>query len=71
MLLDELLDGHPERFEEQFGISKHAFRLLSRELRLFSGLADQRQVTADEQLATFLYFARTGSKTRILQERFQ
>lgn len=71
MWLDELLAGHPERFDEQFGMSKHAFRLLSHELQLYSGLTDRRHVTADEQLATFLYFARTGSSTRILQERFQ
>ena len=37
MWLDELLAGHPERFNEQFGTSKHAFQLLSRELQLHSG----------------------------------
>ena len=71
MWLDELLAGHPERFKEQFGMSKGAFQSLSRELQLHSGLANRRHVTADEQLATFLYIARTGSSTRILQERFQ
>ena len=71
MWLDELLAGHPERFSKQFGMSKFAFHLLSRELQLHSGLANQRHITADEQLATFLYIARTGSSTRILQERFQ
>ena len=40
MWLDELLVGHLERFKEQFGMSKHAFQLLSRELQLQSGLAD-------------------------------
>ena len=71
MWLDELLVGHPERFVEQFGMSKRAFQLLSRELQLHSGLTDRRHVTADEQLATFLYIARTGSSTRTLQEHFQ
>ena len=71
MWLDELLVGHPERFREQFGMSKHAFQLLSRELQLCGRLVNRRHVTVDEQLATFLYFARTGSSTRILQERFQ
>ncbi|KAJ7083291.1 hypothetical protein B0H15DRAFT_753796, partial [Mycena belliarum] len=28
-------------------------------------------VSADEKLATFLYFARTGASSRMLQERFQ
>ena len=71
MWLDELLAGHPERFSEQFGMSKYAFQLLSRELQLHSGLTDRRHITADEQLATFLYIVRTGSSTRILQECFQ
>jgi hypothetical protein len=71
MWLDELQAGHPERFSEQFGMSKHTFHLLSCELKLHSGLRNRRYVSAEEQLATFLYFARTGSSTRILQERFQ
>lgn len=71
MWLDELLAGHPERFREQFGMSKYAFQVLSRELQLHGGLVNRRHVMADEQLATFLYIARTGSSTRILQERFQ
>jgi hypothetical protein len=71
MWLDELMAGHPERFREQFGMTKHTFRLLSRELQLHSGLVDRRYVTADEQLMIFLYAARTGSSMRILRERFQ
>ena len=71
MWLDELLAGHPKRFKEQFGMTKDTFRLLSRELQLHCRLANRRHVTADEQLATFLYLARTGSSTRVLQERFQ
>ena len=71
MWLDELLAGLPERFKEQFGMSKYAFQQLSRELQLYSGLTNRRHVTADEQLATFLYIKWTGSSTRILQEHFQ
>ena len=71
MWLDELLAGHPERFKEQFRMSKSAFQRLSREPQLHSGLTDRRQVTADEQLVTLLYIARTGSSVRVLQERFQ
>jgi hypothetical protein len=71
MWFNELMAGHPERFHEQFGMTKHTFRRLSHELQLDSGLVDRRYVTADEQLATFLYAARTGSSTRVLQERFQ
>ena len=70
-VVDELLAGLPERFKEQFGMSKYAFQQLSRELQLYSGLTNRRDVTADEQLVTFLYIAWTGSSTRILQEHFQ
>ena len=52
-------------------MSKSAFQRLSREPQLHSGLTDRRQVTADEQLVTLLYIARTGSSMRVLQERFQ
>ena len=45
MWLDELLVGHPGRFREQFGMSRSAFQLLSRELQLHSGLVDRRHVT--------------------------
>ncbi|TFK59920.1 hypothetical protein BDN72DRAFT_729736, partial [Pluteus cervinus] len=53
--LDELLDGHPQRFREQLGISQEAFRTLSRDLQVNYGHHDSRFVTADEQIAIFLY----------------
>jgi hypothetical protein len=69
--LEELLTGHPERFREQLGLAHHVFRKLSQVLQESHGLRDSRHVSADEQLAIFLHFARTGSSSRMLQERFQ
>jgi len=69
--LDELLQGHPLRFHEQMGMGRHVFRQLSQELQLHNGLQNSKHVTADEQLAIFIYLARTGQSSRMLQERFQ
>ncbi|CAK5266818.1 unnamed protein product [Mycena citricolor] len=69
--LDEIFHGHVERFLSQMGLAKEAFRRLSYELQITYGLHATKHVTADEKLATFLYFARTGSSSRLLQERFQ
>ncbi|KAG7088644.1 hypothetical protein E1B28_012616 [Marasmius oreades] len=59
--LDELLKGHPLRFQQQLGVTKEVFCQLLLELQLFYSLTDSKYVTADEQLAMFLYFASTGS----------
>jgi hypothetical protein len=67
--LQELLNGHFERFQEQLGLSRHAFRKLSHELQQDHGLKDSRHITADEQLAIFLYFARHGSTSRLSRLR--
>jgi hypothetical protein len=61
----------PVRMDEQLGVTKHLFRQLSKELRAKHGLSDGKYVSANEQLAIFLHFARTGASSRMLQERFQ
>ena len=68
--LDELLSGHPQRFYDSMGMNKHVFRALLGEL-IKIGLHDTRYVTAEEQLAIFLYLAVTGLAQRHLEERFQ
>ena len=68
--LDELLAGHPQRFYDGMGMNKHVFRALLRELIKY-GLHDTRYVSAEEQLAIFLYLAVTGLPQRHLEERFQ
>lgn len=69
--LDELITGHHRRFQDAFGMAKHVFLQLTIELQLFHGLRPSKHVSANEKLATFLHMARTGSNTRMLQERFQ
>jgi hypothetical protein len=56
---------------EQLGMVKHVFRKLCAELQLQHGLSDGKYVSAEEKLAIFLHFARTGASSRMLQERFQ
>ncbi|KAF9470916.1 hypothetical protein BDN70DRAFT_768772, partial [Pholiota conissans] len=52
--LNELLNS-PTRIQEQLGLARHVFRQLSRELQEFHGLCDSKYISADEQLAIFLY----------------
>ena len=65
------LFSSPVRMYEQLGMAKHVFRLLCTELQMLHGLSDSKYVSTEEKLAIFLYFARTGASSRMLQERFQ
>lgn len=69
--LQELLNGHPVRFHDTIGMSKHVFWKLLHELRVYAGLEDSKHVTKEEQLAIFLYLCRTGAVTRDVRECFQ
>ncbi|KAF4610218.1 hypothetical protein D9613_010342 [Agrocybe pediades] len=66
----EILDC-PVRVMEQLGMARHVFFKLLKQLQQSHGLSDSRYVSAMEKLAIFLHFARTGSSSRMLQERFQ
>ncbi|KAF9231993.1 hypothetical protein BU15DRAFT_12780, partial [Melanogaster broomeanus] len=46
--VDELLDGHPERFHEEMGLNKHVFRSLLKELKARSQFGASRHVSASE-----------------------
>jgi hypothetical protein len=52
-------------------MAQHVFLRLLFELQAFSGLVNTKFVSAEEKLAIFLHFARTGCSSRNLQERFQ
>ena len=65
------LYSSPVRMYEQLGMAKHVFRKLCAELKLQHGLSDSKYIFAEEKLAIFLHFARTGASSRMLQERFQ
>jgi hypothetical protein len=69
--LTELINGHPERFRNQMGMAPHVYLRLLFELQAYSGLANSKFVSAAEKLGIFLHFVRTGSSSRMLQERFQ
>ena len=72
MWLYELLESpNPTWPQEQMGMTHHVFHKLSYELQMYSGLANSKYVTADEQLAIYTHLARTGLSSQMLQERFQ
>lgn len=69
--IQELLAGHPLRFYDEMGMTKHVFQKLKRELVTYSNFKDTKYVTMDEQLGIFLRFCRTGMGTRKVREEFQ
>jgi hypothetical protein len=69
--VQELLSGHPIRIRNELGMRRGVFLQLLAVLRRKAGVNDTRYVSAEEQLATFLYFVRRGLPNRGLQERFQ
>jgi hypothetical protein len=70
--VDELLDDDDDdRFHKELGMRKHVFLELLETLTNDAGLDDTRDVSAEEQLAMFLHFARRGLSNEDLQERFQ
>ena len=54
--VQELLDGHDERFYNEMGMHQPIFHVLLALLKADGGLRDSRYVTAWEQLATFLHY---------------
>jgi hypothetical protein len=69
--VQELTDGHEERFYNEMGMCENVFTQLLDLLVKEAGLCDMRYVTAREQLAIFLHYVRRGLGNRALQERFQ
>jgi hypothetical protein len=56
--IDELLIGHNGRFYNELGLNKCVFRCLITVLERDAGLCATRHVSAEEQLAVFLHYAR-------------
>ena len=69
--VDELCEGHPDRFKNEMGINKKVFNKLLRALEEHGKLKDTQYVSAEEQLAIFLHFVLRALSNRGLQERFQ
>jgi len=69
--VEELLAGHDRRFFNELGMHKFVFRELLSTLEAGAGLRGTRHVSAAEQVAIFLHYARRGLSNRALQKRFQ
>ncbi|KAI9464860.1 hypothetical protein HD554DRAFT_2000130, partial [Boletus coccyginus] len=51
----EVLSGHLVRFHNMMGISKPVFHQLLHELGEYAGLSHSKHISAEEQLAIFLW----------------
>ena len=69
--LADLRNGHPDRFRDVFGLNKHIFTVLLRELQQRSGLSDSKHLNADEKLSIFLYICTTGLSIRKAADSLQ
>ncbi|ETV67533.1 hypothetical protein H257_16264 [Aphanomyces astaci] len=67
----ELLVGNDDRFEEVARMPKHVFKALVKELLEHGQLKPTHTVSANEQVAMYLYFAGHHASSANLQERFQ
>ncbi|XP_059626465.1 uncharacterized protein LOC132269327 [Cornus florida] len=66
----EVLNGHEERFYENFRMYPNTFRALCRELKLL-GLKDSKFLMVEEQVAIFLLTVSHNERNRVVAERFQ
>jgi hypothetical protein len=72
MWVQELLNGHHLRIQEQLGVSSEDFEALVTDMQQQGLIHISRLgVTPQEQIAIFLHLARTGTSIRMLGERFQ
>jgi hypothetical protein len=69
--VQDLIKGNLRRFRDVLGINKHTFFLLLQTLVKTADISDSRSISAEEQLALFLYAGRTNLSVRQLAERFQ
>jgi hypothetical protein len=67
----ELMTGHPDRIQNNLGISLDVFQSLLRVLQSNGCVQSRNGVSVEEQLAIFLYTCVTGLSTRHVGERFQ
>ena len=54
--IDELVNGHNQRFHNELGLHKHTFKKLICMLGRDAGLVDTQHVSAEEQLVIFLHY---------------
>ncbi|KAL5527937.1 hypothetical protein ACEPAG_6738 [Sanghuangporus baumii] len=68
--IQELFEGHPDRFYEAFGMTKYVFRRLATELFKYTSFTHSKYISMAEQLAIFLHFCRYGQGIRKIEEEF-
>ena len=69
--ITELLNGHPNLFYEQFGMSKFVFQRLQRELAIYAGFSATKFLSTEEQLGIFLSTCQSGKNTRNIRLDYQ
>jgi hypothetical protein len=69
--VEELLEGHKVQTRQEFRTEKENFCKLVEVLHDSNLLANNREVSVEEQLALFLFFLSTNASNRSVQERFQ
>jgi hypothetical protein len=71
MLVNKLLEGHPERIRRVLGTHKHVFQQLVHELYHYTGLDNTRGVSLEESVAITLHFLVTNNSVAQESEMFQ
>ncbi|RWR76298.1 putative nuclease HARBI1 [Cinnamomum micranthum f. kanehirae] len=69
--LNEILTGHPHKCLDIFRMSSGCFLLLVNELKQMGHLRDSHTVSAEEQLAIFLFTVGHSQRNRVMQNLFQ
>lgn len=69
--MQELLNGHPVSFYNEFGMTINVFNHLLRELVQYTSFCASKHVSAIEQLGIFLWICRKGAPVRDAMYHFQ
>jgi len=67
----ELMYGHPDRIQHNFGVDCDVFNALLRVLHCNRFFMSCNSVSVEEQLGIFLYTCVTGLSSHLVGERFQ
>ncbi|OAY64695.1 hypothetical protein ACMD2_22136 [Ananas comosus] len=71
MYVQEVLEGHDERCKREFRMETHVFKALVKCLKDKGLILDTKYVSAEEQVAMFLFTLSKNASNRSVQERFQ
>ncbi|OAY64833.1 hypothetical protein ACMD2_18072 [Ananas comosus] len=71
MYVQEVLEGHDERCKREFRMETHVFKALVKCLKDKGLILDTKYVSAEEQVAMFLFTLSKNASNHSVQERFQ